>query len=79
MPAAPKFEVRDELNYNRSYSPNAKNTYRAFGFSTAATMMRETVDIQAMTIICLGRSFRKSDEKQQTRTMTRATQSKMFC
>jgi hypothetical protein len=30
----------------------------------------------AMTMICLGRSFCRSDEKQHVRTMTRATQSK---
>lgn len=55
--------------------PKAKNAYRTLGFSTAATIIKETVEMLAITMMCFGRSFCRSDEKQHMRTITSATQS----
>jgi hypothetical protein len=55
--------------------PKARNVYRALLFSTVAVMISATVAMPDMVMICLGRSFSKSDEKLQTRTITRATMS----
>lgn len=36
-------------------------------------MIKATVDMNAIAIMCLGRSLNRSEEKQQANTMTRAT------
>ena len=40
-------------------------------------MINATVEMDAITMMCFGRSFSRSEEKQQTNTMTRATMSEL--
>ena len=53
--------------------PIAKKAYRALELVTAAVMISAMVDMAPIAMMCFGRSFRRSDEKQQARTMTSAT------